>query len=154
MQQRNIQSLCRKKLLSISCFVHSFLMQCHHHLFDQNFKIFCKHLIRQYLQQGLCEEEKQIHFFATENFLYTVGRLKLKKSFYLVWKKIKAVKFKMHVLVFWIFPLSGFPHSKDRRVEISEYTEILVGKVVLWCFFSGKTSEKIHNYTFHIKISV
>ena len=64
----------------------------------------------------------------------------------------------MDVLVFWIFPLSGFPHSKDRRVEISEiaifYTEILVAKVVLWCFFSSETSDKIHNSTFLVKISV
>ena len=30
------------------------------------------------------------------------------------------------------------------------YTESLIGKVVLWCFFSGKTSEKIHNSTFQI----
>ena len=31
------------------------------------------------------------------------------------------------------------------------YTEILTRKVVLWCFFS---SEKIHNSTFQVKISV
>ena len=34
------------------------------------------------------------------------------------------------------------------------YTEILTGKVVLWCFFSSETSEKIHNSTFYVKISV
>ena len=34
------------------------------------------------------------------------------------------------------------------------YTEILTGKVVLWCFFSSETSEKIHNSTFQVKISV
>ena len=28
------------------------------------------------------------------------------------------------------------------------YTEILTGKVVLWCFFLSGTSEKIHNSTF------
>ena len=27
-------------------------------------------------------------------------------------------------------------------------------KVVLWCFFSSETSEKIHNSTFQVKISV
>ena len=32
------------------------------------------------------------------------------------------------------------------------YTEILTGKVVLWCFFSSETSEKIHNSTFQVKI--
>ena len=32
------------------------------------------------------------------------------------------------------------------------YTKILPGKVVLWCFFSSKMSEKIHNSTFHVKI--
>ena len=32
------------------------------------------------------------------------------------------------------------------------FTEILTGKVVLWCFFSR--SEKIHNSTFQVKISV
>ena len=34
------------------------------------------------------------------------------------------------------------------------YTEILTGKAVLWCFFSSETSEKIHNSTFQVKISV
>ena len=34
------------------------------------------------------------------------------------------------------------------------YTEIFTGKVVLWCFFSSETSEKIHNSTFPVKISV
>ena len=34
------------------------------------------------------------------------------------------------------------------------YTEILTGKVVLWCFFMSETSEKIHNSTFQVKISV
>ena len=34
------------------------------------------------------------------------------------------------------------------------YTEIMTGKVVLWCFFSSKMSEKIHNSTFQVKISV
>ena len=43
--------------------------------------------------------------------------------------------------------------------EISEeivifYTEILTGKVELWCFFSSETSEKIHNSTFLVKFSV
>ena len=34
------------------------------------------------------------------------------------------------------------------------YTEILTGKVVLWCFFLSETSEKIHNLSFQVKISV
>ena len=34
------------------------------------------------------------------------------------------------------------------------YTEILTGEVVLWRFFSSETSEKIHNSTFQVKISV
>ena len=34
------------------------------------------------------------------------------------------------------------------------YTEILTGEVVLWRFFSSETSEKIHNSTFLVKISV
>ena len=34
------------------------------------------------------------------------------------------------------------------------YTEILMIKVVLWCFFMSETSEKIHNSTFRVKISV
>ena len=32
------------------------------------------------------------------------------------------------------------------------YTEILTGKVVLWCFFLSETSEKIHNSIFQVKI--
>ena len=31
------------------------------------------------------------------------------------------------------------------------YTEILTGKVVLWCFFSSEKSEKIHNSTCQVK---
>ena len=34
------------------------------------------------------------------------------------------------------------------------YTEILTGKVVLWCFFMSETSEKIQNSTFLVMISV
>ena len=34
------------------------------------------------------------------------------------------------------------------------YTEIFTGKVVLWCFFSSEMSEKIHNSTFQVKISI
>ena len=36
------------------------------------------------------------------------------------------------------------------------YTEILMKKVVLilWCLFKSETSEKIHNSTFQVKISV
>ena len=41
------------------------------------------------------------------------------------------------------------------RVEIVIfYTEILTRKVVLWYFFMSETSEKIHNSTFRVKISV
>ena len=45
-----------------------------------------------------------------------------------------------------------------REVKVGEivifYTEILTGKVVLWCFFTSETSEKIHNSTFLVNISV
>ena len=34
------------------------------------------------------------------------------------------------------------------------YTEILTGKVVLWCFFMSEISEKIPNATFLVRISV
>ena len=34
------------------------------------------------------------------------------------------------------------------------YTEILTGKVVLWCFFTSEMSEIIHNSTFLVKILV
>ena len=30
----------------------------------------------------------------------------------------------------------------------------MTGKVVLWCFFSSEMSEKIHDSTFQVKISV
>ena len=47
---------------------------------------------------------------------------------------------------------------KDLRSQVKKivifYTKILTGKVVLWCFFSSETSEKIHNSTFQVKISV
>ena len=46
----------------------------------------------------------------------------------------------------------------EREVKVGEivifYTEILTGKVVLWCFFTSETSEKIHKSTFEDKISV
>ena len=32
------------------------------------------------------------------------------------------------------------------------YTEILMRKVVLWCYFTSETSKKIHNSTFQVKI--
>ena len=41
--------------------------------------------------------------------------------------------------------------EKKSEIVIS-YTEILTGKVVLWCFFLSEMSEKIYNSTFHIKI--
>ena len=46
----------------------------------------------------------------------------------------------------------------EREVKVGEivifYTEILTGKVVLWCFFTSETSEKIHKSTIEDKISV
>ena len=41
-----------------------------------------------------------------------------------------------------------------RRIIVIFYTEILPGKVILWCFFSSERSEKIHNSTFQVKILV
>ena len=41
-----------------------------------------------------------------------------------------------------------------KREIVIFYTEILTEKVVLWCFFTCKTGEKIHNSTFLVKISV
>ena len=53
------------------------------------------------------------------------------------------------------------PFSSSRIIVVARkheivifYTEILTGKFVLWCFFSSETSEKIHNSTFPVKISV
>ena len=43
--------------------------------------------------------------------------------------------------------------EKKSEIVIS-YTEILTGKFVLWSFFSSETSEKLHNSTFQVKISV
>ena len=48
--------------------------------------------------------------------------------------------------------LIHFPKIVDQIVIF--YIEILTGKVVLWCFFSSEMSEKIHNSTFQVKISV
>ena len=42
-------------------------------------------------------------------------------------------------------------HSLSKLDIVIFYTEILSGKVVLWCFYS---SEKIHNSNFQVKISV
>ena len=47
-----------------------------------------------------------------------------------------------------------FEHVGTEREIVIFYTEILTGKVVLWCFFPSETSEKIHNSTFLVKISV
>ena len=44
--------------------------------------------------------------------------------------------------------------SLYRQGIVIFYTEILTGKFVLWCFFMSGTSEKIHNSTFQVKISV
>ena len=66
---------------------------------------------------------------------------------------------------FWILPICCLTASEleihkilifDIRFTVPIvifYTEILSGKVILWCFFSSETSEKIHNSTFHVKIS-
>ena len=52
-------------------------------------------------------------------------------------------------------PLCNHPPYvlREKRIVIF-YTEILTEKVALWCFFSSETSEKIHNSTFQVKISV
>ena len=43
----------------------------------------------------------------------------------------------------------GIKFEKKCNLEIVIfYTEILTGKVVLWCFSSSEASEKIHNSTF------
>ena len=44
--------------------------------------------------------------------------------------------------------------SVKKEEVIIFYTDILTGKVVLWCFFTSETSEKIQNSTFLVKISV
>ena len=44
--------------------------------------------------------------------------------------------------------------SPIKVILVIFYTEILTRKVVLWCFFTSETSEKIHNSTFRVKISV
>ena len=48
----------------------------------------------------------------------------------------------------------------EREVKVGEivifYTEILTGKVVLWCFFTSETSEKIYIqqiYTYAVELS-
>ena len=46
------------------------------------------------------------------------------------------------------------PSELKRRKIVIFNTEILTSKVVLWCFFMSETSEKIHNSTFRVKISV
>ena len=43
---------------------------------------------------------------------------------------------------------------KIGKLIVIFYSEILTRKVVLWCFFMSETSEKIHNSTFRVKISV
>ena len=50
--------------------------------------------------------------------------------------------------------LAGFKFFVVYVKIVIFYTEILTGKVVLWCFFTSVTSEKIHNSTFLVKISV
>ena len=49
---------------------------------------------------------------------------------------------------------SQFWANSVRKEIVIFYTEILTGKVVLWCFFSSETSEIIYNSTFQVKISV
>ena len=69
----------------------------------------------------------------------------------------KKVQF-MDAELFFVCP-KWFCLDQLLRVLMGEeivifYTEILTGKVELWCFFSSETSEKIHNSTFLVKISV
>ena len=44
--------------------------------------------------------------------------------------------------------------TADERKIVIFYTEILTGKVVLWCFFTREMSENIHNSNLQVKISV
>ena len=53
----------------------------------------------------------------------------------------------------WCFIYVQLTKYKKKEIVIF-YTELLTGKVVLWCFFTSETSEKIHNSTFLVKISV
>ena len=66
----------------------------------------------------------------------------------------------MYVLIVVLHPKS-YSHAKkflylgSTNIEIVIfYADILSGKIVLWCFFLSETSEKIHNSTFQVKISV
>ena len=59
-----------------------------------------------------------------------------------------------HPHMFALFFGYGLILLKFQQEIVIFYTEILTGKVVLWCFFSSETSEKIHNSTFQVKISV
>ena len=55
-------------------------------------------------------------------------------------------------LLWKAFSESTFAGNAEMKTAIAiVYTEILMRKVVLWCIF---TSEKIHNSTFRVKISV
>ena len=50
--------------------------------------------------------------------------------------------------------LGALPNKTRVQKLVIFYTEILMRKVVLWSFFMSETSEKVHNSTFQVKISV
>ena len=111
-------------------------------------------------------------------------RPKLKNALNEKWKKLRGFSFSINIANFeafcWtkklisnlLFLKSDQPTTKEtlkssfenysrhvllqifREERVIFYTEILIGKVVLWCFFTSETSEKIHNSTFQVKISV
>ena len=90
----------------------------------------------------------------------------LKNWITILCSKISKFLEKEKAISCWSRPVSSFWRSRQflsgkrsvwkfhKKKIVIFYTEILTGKVVLWRFFPSKTSEKIHNSTFQVKISV
>ena len=75
-------------------------------------------------------------------------------ALYLIHQGVAGIRFLIFVFTnFFIVNFIFFSRIFYTKIVIF-YTEILTGKVVLWCFFSSETNEKIHNSTFQVKISV
>ena len=84
--------------------------------------------------------------------------LDLQKSYFsnFQWTILVSIIFRAILIsLAFMYTLRRLKYFHHHCVEIVIfYTEILTRKVVLWCFFSSETSEKIHNSTFQVKISV
>ena len=88
--------------------------------------------------------------------LYIPNHNKILHILFLVCHRFLSTQFCLQFLKSYenVHQLNDVCNCSIQQEMVILYTEILTEKVVLWCFFSSETSEKIHNSTFQVKLSV